>query len=91
MAHPERLELPARWFEASRSVPLSYGCVSAAYCLSGCGGGTRTLDLIIMSDLLWPLSYPAMVDECLMARDDFFSRSPVPVPEERFELPTSAV
>jgi hypothetical protein len=26
MAHPERLELPTNWFEASYSIQLSYGC-----------------------------------------------------------------
>lgn len=26
MAHPERLELPTKWFEATYSIQLSYGC-----------------------------------------------------------------
>ena len=26
LAHPERLELPTNWFEASYSIQLSYGC-----------------------------------------------------------------
>jgi hypothetical protein len=29
-----------------------------------------------MSDLLWPLSYPAMVDESLMAKDESLSGGP---------------
>lgn len=28
MEHPERLELPTRWFEASYSIQLSYGCLN---------------------------------------------------------------
>jgi hypothetical protein len=31
MVHPERLELPTSWFEAMRSIQLSYGCVSASF------------------------------------------------------------
>ena len=27
MAHPERFELPTKWFEATYSIQLSYGCV----------------------------------------------------------------
>lgn len=26
MAHPERFELPTKWFEATYSIQLSYGC-----------------------------------------------------------------
>lgn len=26
LVHPERLELPTSWFEAMRSIQLSYGC-----------------------------------------------------------------
>lgn len=43
MAHPERLELPTKWFEATYSIQLSYGCmvVSAglkeAHIISGAG------------------------------------------------------
>ena len=29
MVHPERLELPTSWFEAMRSIQLSYGCMRA--------------------------------------------------------------
>ena len=32
MAHPERFELPTKWFEATYSIQLSYGCVSCGYC-----------------------------------------------------------
>ena len=28
MAHPERLELPTKWFEATYSIQLSYGCMT---------------------------------------------------------------
>ena len=31
MAHPERLELPTNWFEASYSIQLSYGCAPINY------------------------------------------------------------
>lgn len=27
MAHPERFELPTKWFEATYSIQLSYGCI----------------------------------------------------------------
>lgn len=27
LAHPERLELPTKWFEATYSIQLSYGCM----------------------------------------------------------------
>ena len=27
LAHPERFELPTKWFEATYSIQLSYGCV----------------------------------------------------------------
>ncbi len=30
MAHPERFELPTKWFEATYSIQLSYGCVRGA-------------------------------------------------------------
>lgn len=30
MAHPERFELPTKWFEATYSIQLSYGCVEGA-------------------------------------------------------------
>jgi hypothetical protein len=30
LAHPERFELPTKWFEATYSIQLSYGCVRAA-------------------------------------------------------------
>ena len=26
LAHPERFELPTKWFEATYSIQLSYGC-----------------------------------------------------------------
>ncbi len=28
MVHPERFELPTKWFEATYSIQLSYGCVT---------------------------------------------------------------
>ncbi len=31
MAHPERFELPTKWFEATYSIQLSYGCGQAAH------------------------------------------------------------
>jgi hypothetical protein len=31
MVRPERLELPAYWFEASRSIQLSYGRTTAMW------------------------------------------------------------
>ncbi len=30
MAHPERFELPTKWFEATYSIQLSYGCKKSA-------------------------------------------------------------
>ena len=32
MAHPEGFEPPTKWFEATYSIQLSYGCVSSQYC-----------------------------------------------------------
>ena len=42
MVRPERLELPAYWFEASRSIQLSYGrTLRLLYKLSCRGDGSR--------------------------------------------------
>jgi hypothetical protein len=44
MARPERLELPTYWFEASRSIRLSYGRANAIICrIPVKPDGTRTL------------------------------------------------
>ena len=47
MARPERLELPAYWFEASRSIQLSYGrALVVRISLPSHTGARRKLDQI---------------------------------------------
>jgi hypothetical protein len=44
MARPERFELPTYWFEASRSIQLSYGrakCVWSRQSYSTCKASSR--------------------------------------------------
>lgn len=36
MAHPERFELPTKWFEATYSIQLSYGCGNWLYLIVRC-------------------------------------------------------
>jgi hypothetical protein len=46
LARPERIELPTCWFEASRSIHLSYGRLPSIpnTHVVGVNGGTRTLN-----------------------------------------------
>jgi hypothetical protein len=33
LVHPERFELPTKWFEATYSIQLSYGCKFLSNCM----------------------------------------------------------